>query len=117
MYRRVHEKLFPDVNYKEFIVTLQDVEKPNSVKKAFSDLTKDKRIEAMKEEMKFMRTNHVWDFVDLPLSRKKLGNKWVLKIKIKADGVIERYKDCLVAKGYTQYEGIDYENTFSSCEI
>ncbi|KAH0685572.1 hypothetical protein KY290_019644 [Solanum tuberosum] len=47
------------------IVTLQDDEEPNSVQEAFSGPTKDKWIEAMKEEMESMKTNHVWDLVDL----------------------------------------------------
>ena len=51
--------------------------------------------------------------VDLPPGRRSIGNKWILKIKRKADGSIERYKAQLVAKGYTQEEGIDYEDTFS----
>ena len=51
--------------------------------------------------------------VDLPLSRKTIGNKRVLNIKHKADGIIGRYKARLVVKGYTQQERIDYEETFS----
>ena len=67
----------------------------------------------MEEEIEFMKTNQVWDLVDLPLGRKSIGNKWVLKIKSKADGTIDRYKAQLVAEGYAQKEGIDYEETFS----
>ena len=60
-----------------------------------------------------MRSNYVWDLVDLPLYRKAIGNKWVLRVKWKAYDIIERYKACLLAKGYNQQEGIDYEETFS----
>ena len=59
-----------------------------------------------------MKSNHVWDLVDLRLGWKTIGNKWVLKVKRQADSSIERYKACLVAKGYTQKEGIDYEKIF-----
>ena len=51
--------------------------------------------------------------VDEPPSRKTIGNKWVINIKHRANGTIDRYKDRLVAKGYTQQEGIDYKVTFS----
>ena len=53
------------------------------------------------------------DLVDLPSNQKSIGNKWVLKIKRKADGFIEKYKARLVAKGYTQQKGINYEENFS----
>lgn len=51
--------------------------------------------------------------VDLPPRRKVIENKWILKIKCKADGTIERYKVRLVTKGNTQEEGINYVETFS----
>ena len=52
----------------------------------------------MNHEIESMRTNQVWDLVDLPSGHKAIGNKWILKIKRKADGSIERYKARLVAK-------------------
>ena len=55
-------------------------------------------MKAINDEMEFMRTNQVWDLVDLPSGQKAIGNKWVLKIKRKADGSIKRYKARLVAK-------------------
>lgn len=55
----------------------------------------------MKEELESMKTNKVWDLVDLPPGRRAIRNKWVLKVKRKAYGSIERYKARLVAKGFT----------------
>ena len=47
---------------------------------------------AKKEEMESMRINQVWELVDLSPGRKSIGNKWVLKIKRKANGSIDKYK-------------------------
>ena len=51
--------------------------------------------------MDSMAKNQVWELVDLPPGCMTIGNKWVLKIKHKTDGSIDKYKAYLVAKGYT----------------
>ena len=55
-------------------------------------------------------TNEVWD---LPKDRKTAGSKWVFKTKKGANGTIERHKARLVAQGYSQRYGQDYDKTFS----
>uniref|UniRef100_A0A2N9GE70 CCHC-type domain-containing protein n=1 Tax=Fagus sylvatica TaxID=28930 RepID=A0A2N9GE70_FAGSY len=98
-----------EIEGEAFMVSSQDDEEPRTVQEALSSSVSDKWMKAMDDEMESMRTNQVWDLVDLPPGRKAIRNKWVLKIKRKADGSIERYKARLVAKGYTQ----NYEKTFS----
>jgi len=60
-----------------------------------------------------MARNKVWELVDVPPQRKSIGNMWVFKIKCRADGTIDKFKARLVVKGFTQIEGVDYEETFS----
>ena len=58
--------------------------------------------------------NGTWTLVDLPSRITLIDAKWVYKIKRKDYGSIERYKACLVAKGYTQTEELNYFDTFAS---
>ena len=60
-----------------------------------------------------LKTNQTWDLVDLCIDKKAIGTKWVYKFKRKVDGSIDHLKACLVAKGYAQQKGIDFEETFS----
>ncbi|GKC78145.1 retrovirus-related pol polyprotein from transposon TNT 1-94 [Tanacetum coccineum] len=71
-------------------------------------------IDGMKEELKSMAQNKVWDLVNFPEGSKRVGCKWVFKTKRDSKGNVERYKVRLVAKGYTQdKKGVDYNKTFS----
>ena len=67
----------------------------------------------MKDEMNSMALNGVWDLIKLPANTKAIGCKWVFKIKKDSLCNIERYKARLIAKGFTQQEGIDYKEVFS----
>lgn len=68
---------------------------------------------AMKEEMSSMKSNEVQNLVKLPNGVKAIGCKWVFKTKKDSSSNIEKYKARLVAKEFTQREGIDYTETFS----
>jgi hypothetical protein len=86
---------------------------PRTVKEAVNP--KDSKLlkKAMVEEMDALDKNEPWDLVELPTGRKVIGNKWVFKKKLNAEGKVEKYKARLVAKGYSQVEGIDFGEIFS----
>ncbi|GKE06455.1 retrovirus-related pol polyprotein from transposon TNT 1-94 [Tanacetum coccineum] len=65
----------------------------------------------MNKEIQALEVNCTWDITLLPPGKTPIGSKWVLRIKIKADGLIERFKATLVAKRFNQKEGIDYKET------
>lgn len=69
-------------------------------------------MQAMEAEMKSLKANDVWELVNLPTAKKAVGSKWVYKVKTGVDGSIERYKARLVAQGFTQIYGADYDETF-----
>ena len=70
-------------------------------------------LEAMRTEMDSLYANQVWTLVDQPKSIVPIGCKWIFKRKIGADREVETFKDRLVAKGFCQRQGVDYEETFS----
>ena len=62
--------------------------------------------------MKSMESNDVWELVELPAGRKAVGSKWVYKVKTGADDSVKCYKARLVAQGFMQKYGSDYDETF-----
>ena len=70
-------------------------------------------INAMKEELQSIKDNQTWCLCDLPPGRKYIGTKWVFKMKRDGNNNPMRYKTRLVAKGYSQIAGINFDKTFA----
>jgi len=69
--------------------------------------------EGMVEELRALEKNKTWELVKLPAGKKVISCKWVFTIKQNPEGKVERYKARLVARGYSQTYGIDYDETFA----
>ncbi|KAK9111637.1 hypothetical protein Scep_019156 [Stephania cephalantha] len=68
---------------------------------------------AIDNEIQALKKHDTWELVDLPNGKTVIGLKWVYKLKYKPDGLIQKHKARLVARGYMQREGIDFEETFA----
>ena len=68
---------------------------------------------AIDSELDSLKRTGTWTLTPLAAGRQAIGSRWVLKIKRKADGTVDKYKARLVAKGYAQKAGIDYDETFA----
>ena len=88
------------------------VQKPHTVEAVLSTPERAHWLNAMEKEMKSLKENNVWDLVELPAGRTPVGSKWVFKVKTDENGRVERYKARLVAQGFTQKFGADYDKTF-----
>ena len=69
-------------------------------------------VDATIEEYKSIMKNDVWEVVPRPTGKSVVTSRWLYKIKHAADGSVENYKARFVARGFTQKEGIDYDETF-----
>jgi hypothetical protein len=68
---------------------------------------------AMDEEMAGLDKNEAWDVVELSTGRNPISSKWVFKNKLNVEGKVDKYKAWLVAKGYSQVEGIVFGEILS----
>ncbi|KAG8492989.1 hypothetical protein CXB51_012658 [Gossypium anomalum] len=102
-----------------FLITTQgdilliDQDETKTYQEAVASPDSEKWLEAMRSEMDSMHETQVWTLVNPPEGVKPIGCKWVFKKKTDMDGNVQTYKGRLVAKGFRQIHGVDYDETFS----
>lgn len=91
----------------------EDTDEPKTFRQALESSEQQQWKQAMLVELNLLKENDTWEICDLPNGRKAIDCKWVYKVKRNVTGAIERYKARLVIKGYSQIQGIDYDETYS----
>ncbi|GJZ13227.1 retrovirus-related pol polyprotein from transposon TNT 1-94 [Tanacetum coccineum] len=96
-------------NHSNFFCFISTI-KPKNVNEELGD---ESWVIAMQEELNPFIANDVWDLVPLRKSHTVIGTKWVYRNKLDENGIVSRNKARLVAQGYNQQEGIDYDKTYA----
>ncbi|GJZ93365.1 retrovirus-related pol polyprotein from transposon TNT 1-94 [Tanacetum coccineum] len=96
-------------NQSNFFCFISTIE-PKNVDEALTD---ESWIIAMQEELNQFVANNVWELVPQPRNMTIIGTKWVFRNKLDENGFVSRNKARLVAQGYNQQEGIDYDETYA----
>ena len=82
--------------------------------KTYKDTESDEQwIIAMQEELNQFERSKVWTLVPPPENHSIIGTKWVYRNKMDESGIVIQNKARLVAQGYNQEEGIDFDETYS----
>ncbi|XP_018501197.2 uncharacterized mitochondrial protein AtMg00820-like [Pyrus x bretschneideri] len=92
------------------LITYEMEIKPKNIKYALTD---EEWILAMQEELNQFERNAVWSLVDHPSNTNVIGTKWIYKNKSDESGNVIRNKVKLVAQGYSQLEGVNFDETFA----
>jgi len=94
---------------------MEDTILDENVREALRSSSRNEWVQAIKNEWTSLINNSTWKVVDVPLESPPniLQTKWVLKLKTKADGSLDKYKARLVVKGYNQIAGVDFHSTYA----
>eukprot|EP00253_Pinus_taeda_P021844 PITA_21844 len=92
------------------LVSKCTVTEPSSLEEGVEDPA---WVDAMVEEYDSIVRNSAWDIVPRPEGKSVVGSRWIYKVKQAADGNVEKYKARFVSRGFSQIEGINYEETFA----
>nr|GEW65288.1 retrovirus-related Pol polyprotein from transposon TNT 1-94 [Tanacetum cinerariifolium] len=106
---RTRRQLELDADMCMFALTVSRTE-PKNIKEAMADSA---WIESMQEELHQFDRLDVWELVDIPLCTNVINLKWLWKNKSDEESTVIRNKSRLVAKGYAQKEGVDFEESFA----
>nr|GFC22249.1 hypothetical protein [Tanacetum cinerariifolium] len=106
---RTRRLLESNVEMCMFAFTVSQTE-PKNIKEAMADSA---WIESMQEELHQFDRLDVWELVDRPLCTNVINLKWLWKNKRDEENTVIRNKSRLVAKGYAQKDGIDFEESFA----
>ncbi|GJX10851.1 putative ribonuclease H-like domain-containing protein [Tanacetum coccineum] len=101
---------------KSAVQTRGKIQKASSVQQALTisqALEDESWVEAMQEELLQFKLQKVWILVDLPSGKKAIGTKWVFRNKRDERSIVVKNKARLVAQGFRQEEGIDYDEVFA----
>ena len=92
---------------------LLDHDEPTNYEEAMMSPDSTKWLEAMKSEMRSMYENKEWTLIDFPNDWQAIENKWIFKRKADADSSVTIYKARIVATGFRQVQGVDYDEIFT----
>jgi len=70
-------------------------------------------VDSMVEEYDSIVRNNVWDVVLRPVDKSVVSSWWLYKVKQAVDGNVEKHKARFISRGFSQVEGIDYDETFA----
>jgi hypothetical protein len=104
--RKLKTRVFNLVSYACYLSQVE----PKKVEEAQKD---DNWLETMYEELHQFTRNDVWMLVPRPSDHKVMQTKWIFKNKSNENGIVVRNKARSVAQGYTEMEGIDFDDSFA----